>query len=1009
MAVFANDIDIKAIGNGERVPSLAYSYYVASNASTERLAETGHLALSSSSQIMGRFQSLKMLRHPHLCAYVDIHRDKQDRVFVVAEHFETSLHKPDESAPAFSNTRLLRTLAGELLLALAYLHDQDIVHGCLAPHNVLLDHNSRAKLAGYGLYYMTGQGEDVDFPIGYPNYLAPEYTLNGEHTAKGDIWSLGVMLLELSIRHSFWTTSDLGLIFDSLSTLCTRSTALDSLGHENTASLDINEKALAFLEKRETENEDEDALRLFLLACLQIDPADRPNAHQLLSSPFFAKTALADQPWIHGPVLSSDALPEQPLTPPQPNHKPANMLQSLSLAQIYHLWRLAGGDVALDAAKRNVFMSTPVIEQLPRSCSENEEIGTNKRDLAQLYVDTVYPISFKELYQRLDAQPQDQPDRFAWDTNYFTVMDEDDVNFLLNDTPGPPALDLEHTKKLDRTGDDNDSSITTMSSSSSLVDDIIFTSAPSLLSTPISSSPASIPTSVDPANGLQPTPTNSSSKRRSRTFSLSRSDSHSSSISQHSTSPTHAATATNHTLPLFLREQNVHYQYQRQALFSALLQQYPASRQEIIHHAKVDIPPLLRGKIWAAILGVRGDCQKQFDQIDKYRDFGANRQIDVDVPRCHQYHDLLASSVGHGKLRRLLKAWVAANPGLVYWQGLDSLCAPFLTLNFNDEALAFACLQRFIPRFLKNFFLSDNAPVLQEYLAIFRHLISYHDPQLSSHLETIGFLPDLYAIPWFLTLFTHVFPLDKTYHLWDKFLVGPSSLPLFAGVAILRQIRDTLLSCEFNDCIVLISDSFPKVDIEKCVQNALAMCKVTPPSVCARMSEAPTTGHGEPDESLGHPSPSLPGWTMPMPIDLKKKDLAPRMHSQDFLSTLPHSLVLDIRHDHDFVRGHLPGSMNVQPQHLKNYASIFKRMHRKYHVVIAENEEQGAEYAGQLVHQEFPRVALLQGGMLAVERIPGFSELCYCKPQKQTTAEFRGKGTDPPFVIRRCKEPNPRS
>jgi hypothetical protein len=38
----------------------------------------------------------------------------------------------------------------------------------------------------------------------------------------------------------------------------------------------------------------------------------------------------------------------------------------------------------------------------------------------------------------------------------------------------------------------------------------------------------------------------------------------------------------------------------------------------------------------------------------------------------------------------------------------DSLCAPFLYLNFNDEALAFACLSAFIPKqvnILKNIFI----------------------------------------------------------------------------------------------------------------------------------------------------------------------------------------------------------------------------------------------------------------------------------------------------------------
>jgi len=114
---------------------------------------------------------------------------------------------------------------------------------------------------------------------------------------------------------------------------------------------------------------------------------------------------------------------------------------------------------------------------------------------------------------------------------------------------------------------------------------------------------------------------------------------------------------------------------------------------------------------------------------------------------------------------------------------------------------------------MKDFFISDNTPAMQEYLAVFRHLLSFHDPELSRHLNKIGYHPELYAVPWFLTLFTHVFPLDKTYHLWDKILVGPPSLPLFTGVSIIRQFRDTLIKTEFNDCI-MVAELFPNVDIE---------------------------------------------------------------------------------------------------------------------------------------------------------------------------------------------------
>lgn len=43
----------------------------------------------------------------------------------------------------------------------------------------------------------------------------------------------------------------------------------------------------------------------------------------------------------------------------------------------------------------------------------------------------------------------------------------------------------------------------------------------------------------------------------------------------------------------------------------------------------------------------------------------------------------MASSIAHRKLKRLLKAWLLLHENYVYWQGLDSLAAPFLVLNFT--------------------------------------------------------------------------------------------------------------------------------------------------------------------------------------------------------------------------------------------------------------------------------------------------------------------------------------
>lgn len=64
-------------------------------------------------------------------------------------------------------------------------------------------------------------------------------------------------------------------------------------------------------------------------------------------------------------------------------------------------------------------------------------------------------------------------------------------------------------------------------------------------------------------------------------------------------------TGANPKLPVVIRERDVEYQLQRVVVFHRLLLGYPYSRPRVIQEAKVDIPPLYRGKIWAAILDVR--------------------------------------------------------------------------------------------------------------------------------------------------------------------------------------------------------------------------------------------------------------------------------------------------------------------------------------------------------------------------------------------------------------------
>uniref|UniRef100_A0A8D2CM52 TBC domain-containing protein kinase-like protein n=1 Tax=Sciurus vulgaris TaxID=55149 RepID=A0A8D2CM52_SCIVU len=452
------------------------------------------------------------------------------------------------------------------------------------------------------------------------------------------------------------------------------------------------------------------------------------------------------------------------------------------------------------------------------------------------------------------------------------------------------------------------------------------------------------------------------------------------------------------TLPLIIRERDTEYQLNRIILFDRLLKAYPYKKNQIWKEARIDIPPLMRGLTWAALLGVEGAIHAKYDAIDKDTPIPTDRQIEVDIPRCHQYDELLSSPEGHAKFRRVLKAWVVSHPDLVYWQGLDSLCAPFLYLNFNNEALAYACMSAFIPKYLYNFFLKDNSHVIQEYLTVFSQMIAFHDPELSNHLNEIGFIPDLYAIPWFLTMFTHVFPLHKIFHLWDTLLLGNSSFPFCIGVAILQQLRDRLLANGFNECILLFSD-LPEIDIERCVRESINLFCWTPKSATYRQHAQPqkptSDSTGVRSSSYFSAECSEPPKTdlsrESIPLNDLKSEVSPRISAEDLIdlceltvtghfktptkktkSSKPKLLVVDIRNSEDFVRGHISGSINIPFNAAftaegeltqSPYTSMLQNFKGKVIVIVGHVAKHTAEFAAHLVKMKYPRICILDGGI----------------------------------------------
>ncbi|RWR86148.1 putative receptor protein kinase ZmPK1 [Cinnamomum micranthum f. kanehirae] len=86
---------------------------------------------------------------------------------------------------------------------LAYLHHEClewVVHCDVKPENILLDKDFEPKIADFGLAKLSqrgGLGSNFSKIRGTKGYIAPEWTLNLPITAKVDVYSYGVVLLEL--------------------------------------------------------------------------------------------------------------------------------------------------------------------------------------------------------------------------------------------------------------------------------------------------------------------------------------------------------------------------------------------------------------------------------------------------------------------------------------------------------------------------------------------------------------------------------------------------------------------------------------------------------------------------------------------------------------------------------------------------------------------------------------------------------------------------------------------